>query len=194
MKRLIFTIIPLAAGLLVAAQTEEADSTVVTQTSSSTNEAKAENLKVIGNNRNIFYFNGQKATPSGHQATAVGAGYAALGDKSEKPFNEFISPGAHGTHGVPVIGNNRLILHWSNGQRATPTGHQAAAMGGGYAALGNYKNKFIARDEDDKENGFINDSNKDPRDIYKKNGQAATKTGHQATGIGSGYSFSKKDK
>ncbi|MBA2329866.1 MAG: hypothetical protein H0V91_09620, partial [Flavisolibacter sp.] len=77
---------------------------------------------------------------------------------------------------------------------ATPTGHQAAAMGGGYAALGNYRNKFIARDEDDKENGFVNDSNKDPRDIYKKNGQAATKTGHQATGIGSGYSFSKKDK
>lgn len=31
--------------------------------------------------------------------------------------------------------NNRRIYHWQNGQRATPTGHEAAPTGGGYQSL-----------------------------------------------------------
>lgn len=31
--------------------------------------------------------------------------------------------------------HNRKIYHWQNGQRATPTGHEAAPTGGGYQSL-----------------------------------------------------------
>jgi hypothetical protein len=32
--------------------------------------------------------------------------------------------------------NNRKIYKWKDGQRATPTGHEATGTNGGYAALG----------------------------------------------------------
>ncbi len=31
--------------------------------------------------------------------------------------------------------NDRRIYHWKDGQRATPTGHDATGTGGGYSAL-----------------------------------------------------------
>lgn len=33
--------------------------------------------------------------------------------------------------------NNRKIYNWKDGQRATPTGHEATGTNGGYAALNN---------------------------------------------------------
>ena len=34
-----------------------------------------------------------------------------------------------------VLTNNRRIFHWKDGQRATPTGHEATGVGAGYSAL-----------------------------------------------------------
>ncbi len=41
--------------------------------------------------------------------------------------------------------NNRRIYHWKDGQRATPTGHEATGVGGGYSALMKRK-KPLAKD------------------------------------------------
>lgn len=89
--------------------------------------------------------------------------------------------------------DQRNIKHWANGQKSTPTGRQATGIGSGYSAL--------RRDEPAK---VINPSSSltaskrnlpDNRKNYKwENGQTATVTGFQATGIGSGYASLKKDK
>lgn len=193
MKRLIFTILPLAASLFVAAQTDEADSTVVTQTSSSSNDAKDVNFKIIGNNRNIFQFNGQNATPSGHEAMSMGSGYSFF----KKAVEKRLTTGDEANSGI-FIRDNSIIkdntnIFMLNGQTATPSGHEATSINGGYASFGR-KNPWNVS----KNAGEVNENTeKDPANniiIYKKNGQAATKTGHEATGMGSGYSFSKKDK
>ena len=34
-----------------------------------------------------------------------------------------------------LLTNNRRIYHWKDGQRATPTGHEATGTGSGYSAL-----------------------------------------------------------
>lgn len=43
--------------------------------------------------------------------------------------------GIDSLRGSKVLKNNRRIYHWKNGQRSTPTGHEATGVGSGYSAL-----------------------------------------------------------
>ncbi len=87
--------------------------------------------------------------------------------------------------------DQRDIKNWGNGQKSTATGRQATGIGSGYSALRN-----------DGPVEIVNPSSlpaikgiPENRTIYKwENGQTATVTGYQATGIGSGYASLKKDK
>lgn len=93
----------------------------------------------------------------------------------------------------PTVIDQRDVKHWANGQKSTPTGRQATGIGSGYSAL--------RKDEPVK---IINPASSltaskrsipENRKNYKwENGQTATITGYQATGIGSGYASLKKDK
>ena len=42
--------------------------------------------------------------------------------------------------------NDRKVYHWKDGQKATPTGHEATGLGGGYAALTPDTTAVLARD------------------------------------------------
>ncbi len=48
--------------------------------------------------------------------------------------------------------NDRRIYKWKDGQRATPTGHEATGMGGGYAAIGGGTDSTVRKDSVMKQN------------------------------------------
>ena len=146
-------------------------------------------------NINIIHKNGQAATPIGHQAHAINGGYAALGRKN--PWNvdaPIAQPMTNATITPGMLNHNaRDNFKW-NGQTATRYGHEAASVNG-YAALGK-KNPWVPE-----VNPMIIPVNpsevlkgEDNRDIIKLNGQKATKTGHEATAVGSGYASLKTRK
>jgi hypothetical protein len=219
MKQLFLFCILLIAVSVVSAQSSprtqnaRAKATTETKTSTTEHQAKAEvaddeeiidkeentnqnfgSSPAVGfaNNTTIVYKNGQFATPSGHEAMAMGSGYSFF----KKAVEKRLTTGNEANSGIFIrdnssIGNNvNIMMH---GQTATLSGHEATAVNGGYASFGR-KNPWNVSQNDSKDE-IVNE--RDPANniiIYKKNGQAATKTGHEATGMGSGYSFSKKDK
>lgn len=146
-------------------------------------------------NINIVHKNGQAATPIGHQAHAINGGYAALGRKN--PWNvdaPIAQPVTNATVTPGMLNHSaRDIFKW-NGQTSTRYGHEAASVNG-YAALGK-KNPWVPEvnpmiipvDPEQALKGVDN------REIIKLNGQKATKTGHEATAVGSGYASLKTRK
>ena len=217
MKQLFLFCILLIAVSVVSAQssprTQNARAKAKTETKTSTSEHQAkaevaekevvedENIATaqdvsaspalsFTNNTTLIFKDGQTATPSGHDAMAMGSGYSFF----KKAVQKRLTTDVDGAQSINLSAfsreNNNVIM--LNGQTATISGHEATAINGGYASFGR-KNPWNVPQVN------ITDSNneRDPADnqtIYKKNGQAATKTGHEATGMGSGYSFSKKDK
>jgi hypothetical protein len=175
------------------AKADVADEEAVVDKDENTNQNFASSPAVgFTNNTTIIYKNGQSATPSGHEAMAMGSGYSFF----KKAVEKRLTTGNEANSGIFIrdnssIGNNiKVMMH---GQIATVSGHEATSINGGYASFGK-KNPWNVSSNDLKEETA---NEKDPANniiIYKKNGQAATKTGHEATGMGSGYSFSKKDK
>jgi hypothetical protein len=94
MKRVILaTMILLGISAAASAQTATGNASKTKGAASSTKKAttkKAVKPSDTLNNRKIYHFkNGQRATPTGHEATpsSIGGGYAALGrnDKSPAP-------------------------------------------------------------------------------------------------------------
>ena len=141
-----------------------------------------------------FKWNGQTATRFGHEAASVN-GYAALGRKNPWNVNAPIAQPATNATVTPDILNHdsRDNFKW-NGQTATRFGHEAASVNG-YAALGK-KNPWVPE-----VNPMITPvdpkqalKGADNRDNHKLNGQTATKTGHEATAVGSGYASLKTRK
>jgi hypothetical protein len=175
------------------AKADVADEEAVVDKDENTNQNFSASPAVgFTNNTTIIYKNGQSATPSGHEAMAMGSGYSFF----KKAVEKRLTTGNEANSGIFIRDNilrdntNPFII---NGQVATPTGHEATSINGGYASFGK-KNPWNVSQNDLKDE-TVNE--KDPANniiIYKKNGQAATKRGHEATGMGSGYSFSKKDK
>jgi len=141
-------------------------------------------------NTTLIFKDGQTATPSGHDAMAMGSGYSFF----KKAVEKRLITNMDGSQ-IPNLNSfrdhtNAFML---NGQIATPSGHEATSVNGGYASFGRKNTWNVPQNNNSAESS----NERDPADnqtIYKKNGQAATKTGHEATGMGSGYSFSKKDK
>lgn len=89
--------------------------------------------------------------------------------------------------------DQRDVKHWANGQKSTPTGRQATGIGSGYSAL--RKNEPVKIINPSASLTASKRSIPENRKNYKwENGQTATVTGYQATGIGSGYASLKKDK
>ncbi|HEV7331052.1 MAG TPA: hypothetical protein VGN63_08445 [Flavisolibacter sp.] len=94
MKRVILsTVIMVGLAVSASAQTATGNSSKTTRAASSTTKAKATSKAALKpsdtlNNRRIYHFkNGQRATPTGHEATpsSVGGGYAALGRNDKTP-------------------------------------------------------------------------------------------------------------
>lgn len=141
-----------------------------------------------------FKWNGQTATRFGHEAASVN-GYAALGRKNPWNVNTPMAQAATNATVTPAMlhHDSRDNFKW-NGQTATRFGHEAASVNG-YAALGK-KNPWVPE-----VNPMITPVNPsealkgaDNREIIKLNGQKATKTGHEATAVGSGYASLKTRK
>jgi hypothetical protein len=93
-----------------------------------------DNPKVI-NQRNVKHWSdGQRATPTGHQATGVGSGYSAL-----KPTQmaEVVPVGfeAQKITNTAVKLDPRKIYNWADGTSSTPSGHIAAPVNGTFSAL-----------------------------------------------------------
>lgn len=141
-----------------------------------------------------FKWNGQTATRFGHEAASVN-GYAALGRKNPWNVSAPIAQSITNATVTPEMLNHdaRDIFKW-NGQTSTMFGHEAASVNR-YAALGK-KNSWVPE-----VNPMIIPVNpsevlkgEDNREIIKLNGQKATKTGHEATAVGSGYASLKARK
>jgi hypothetical protein len=77
---------------------------------------------------------GQVATPSGHEAGAINSNKLAGNKKGKNTVQngEIVSPSVVNPY---TLTPGKMYM-WPDGQAATPTGHEAAAMNGGYAALG----------------------------------------------------------
>jgi hypothetical protein len=180
------------------AKADVADEETVANKGDNTNQNFASSPAVgFANNTTIIFKDGQSATPSGHEAMAMGSGYSFFKKAVEKRLTVNNNSENDASSGIFIRDNSIFRDNTSNfiinGQTSTASGHEATAINGGYASFGR-KNPWNVP-----QNINTTDSNneRDPADnqtIYKKNGQAATKTGHEATGMGSGYSFSKKDK
>ena len=146
-------------------------------------------------NINIVHKYGQTATPIGHEAHAINGGYAALGKKNPWNVNAPLAqPATNTSVSASMLNSNaRDNFKW-NGQTATRYGHEAASING-YAALGK-KNPWVPEVNPmiipvDPEKAL---KGVDNREILKLNGQKATKTGHEATAVGSGYASLKTRK
>lgn len=92
MKRVIFaTMILVGISAAASAQTATGNASRTTGAASSTKKAttkKTVKLSDTLNNRKIYHFkNGQRATPTGREATpsSIGGGYAALGRNDKTP-------------------------------------------------------------------------------------------------------------
>lgn len=92
MKRVILaTMVFLGMSAAASAQTATGKASRTTSTASSSTKAKAKKAVKPSdtlNNRRIYHFkNGQRATPTGHEATpsSIGGGYAALGRNTKSP-------------------------------------------------------------------------------------------------------------
>ncbi|MGE5518769.1 MAG: hypothetical protein ACM3VS_02500 [Candidatus Dadabacteria bacterium] len=75
----------------------------------------------------------------GTVASAQTTKYNSTSHHSAKVSNKAIKKHRKSTKGSPIITSrldNRKIYHWSNGQRSTPTGKDAApSNGGGFISL-----------------------------------------------------------
>ena len=148
---------------------------------------------VIDQRTEKYWGNGQKATPTGRQATGIGSGYSAL--RKNQPV-KIVSPSSSISTYSINIPENRNIYMWDNGQKATITGFQATGIGSGYSAI---KKNYNYRDKLKKSNTRINEGNsstliENRRIKLWPDGQKATVTGHEATPINGGYSSLRKKK
>jgi hypothetical protein len=94
---------------------------------SSTDPSKLDPRKIY------MWEDGQSATPSGHQARAVNGNKVSkenidMQDESGQIVNPYLVN--------PALLNQAKMYMWRDGQAATPTGHEASSVTGGYAALG----------------------------------------------------------
>jgi len=92
--------------------------------------------------RDTYMFSdGQRATATGHEAgsAAIGGQYIFNGngeDTATLARKTLTSRSLRSRSSRVSTLSNRKIYNWKDGQSATPTGEQAASIGGGYAALG----------------------------------------------------------
>lgn len=149
---------------------------------------KLDKEAVIDQRTEKYWANGQKATPTGRQATGVTGGYSALRkNKTVKVVSPSSSSISAYSKSIP---ENRNIYKWENGQKSTITGFQATGLGSGYSALKkdtNYRDKFKKTNTERK---FDNNTSIIENRKIKlwPDGQKATKTGNEATPINGGYS------
>jgi hypothetical protein len=110
---------------------------------------------VIDQRSEKYWGNGQKATPTGRQATGIGSGYSAL--RQEQPLkivNPTTSISAY-SKSIPegntsTIIENRKIQLLPDGQKATKNGHEATPINGGYNSL---RKKQSKQNNNQNENG-----------------------------------------
>ena len=96
-------------------------------------------LKSLDQRTNYHWANGTTATPTGRDAapTAMEGSYMShrvvnASIKTPSYRNRLVSS----TRSYLQTLDQRKIYHWKDGTTATPTGHEATPVGGGYASLG----------------------------------------------------------
>lgn len=146
---------------------------------------------VIDQRTEKYWGNGQKATPTGRQATGIGSGYTAL--RKNQPV-KIVSPSSSISSYSRSIPENRNIYKWENGQKSTITGFQATGIGSGYSAIkkNNYRDKLKKSNTERIHEGNSSTLIENRRIKLWPDGQKATVTGHEATPINGGYSSLRK--
>lgn len=89
------------------------------------------------NSRKIYHWeDGQVATPSGHRATGVANNSYSSLKKEKRTIKEELENKATKQQRFPSSSklDPRKIYLWPDGQRATPSGHRATPVNGGYSA------------------------------------------------------------
>jgi hypothetical protein len=84
---------------------------------------------VLLNEREYMWPDGQVATPTGHEASAVS------GNNAAKPKAKVSTDNVQRNSVEKQVLLPEREYMWKDGQTATPSGHEATPVGGGYAAL-----------------------------------------------------------
>ncbi|MDQ3551296.1 MAG: hypothetical protein M3413_07190 [Bacteroidota bacterium] len=139
----------------------------------------------------IIFKNGQSATQSGHEALAMASGYSFFKKAVTSRLTTDLN--AVGDVNSGSFSRDNAGFFMKNGQTASSTGHEATAVNGGYASFSRKNLGYYTLPGNNDGEAVTEKAPADNTTIYKKNGQAATKTGHEATAVGGGYSSLKKN-